>query len=38
VSTPLVTGKGRCEKMTRMKILLVAISHIRALENLLDRG
>lgn len=38
VPTPLVTGKGRCEKMTKINILHVAISYIRALENLLDTG
>ncbi len=33
-----VAGKGRCEKMTKINVLHVAINYIRALENILHTG
>jgi hypothetical protein len=38
IPTLAVQGKGRCEKMTKINVLHVAINYIRALENILDTG
>ena len=38
IPTPLATTKGRCEKLTKINILHVAINYIRALESILDTG
>jgi hypothetical protein len=38
IPTPLSTSKGRCEKLTKINILHVAINYIRALESILDTG
>lgn len=38
IPTPIITGKGRCEKLTKINVLHVAINYIRALENILDTG
>ena len=38
IPTPLASNKGRCEKLTKINILHVAINYIRALESILDTG
>jgi hypothetical protein len=38
IPTPLAANKGRCEKLTKINILHVAINYIRALESILDTG
>ena len=38
IPTPLAATKGRCEKLTKINILHVAINYIRALESILDTG
>ncbi|TRY78403.1 hypothetical protein TCAL_10415 [Tigriopus californicus] len=38
IPTPIMAGKGRCEKLTKINVLHVAINYIRALENILDTG
>jgi bHLH factor len=35
---PVQSGKGKCEKLTKINILHVAINYIRAMENLLETG
>jgi hypothetical protein len=35
---PAQSGKGKCEKLTKINILHVAINYIRAMENLLETG
>ena len=38
IPSPAISGKGRCEKMTKINILHVTIGYIRALENILETG
>ena len=35
---PVQSEKGKCEKLTKINILHVAINYIRAMENLLETG
>ena len=35
---PVQSGKAKCEKLTKINILHVAINYIRAMENLLETG
>ena len=35
---PVQSSKGKCEKLTKINILHVAINYIRAMENLLETG
>jgi len=35
---PVQSGKGKCEKLTKINILHVTINYIRAMENLLETG
>ena len=34
----MLSGRGKCEKLTKINILHVTINYIRAMENLLTTG
>ena len=38
IPNPVLSGRGKCEKLTKINILHVAINYIRAMENLLSTG
>jgi len=38
IPNPVLAGRGRCEKLTKINILHVTINYIRAMENLLSTG
>ena len=38
IPNPVLSGRGKCEKLTKINILHVTINYIRAMENLLTTG
>lgn len=38
IPNPVLSGRGKCEKLTKINILHVTINYIRAMENLLNTG
>ena len=38
IPNPVLSGRGKCEKLTKINILHVTINYIRAMENLLATG
>ena len=38
IPNPVLSGRGKCEKLTKINILHVTINYIRAMENILTTG